>query len=191
MTARIPPIPFEDWPEELTAGIPAIEGRAGRDDSAPREATQKAKNALGTLAYHPELAKAWLQLNAQVLRKTTLTERQRELLILRVAVLRKSPYQWAEHVPMARRCGLDDSDIARIAYGPDAPFWEPLECALLRSVDELIVDGVISDNTWSVLNQHLEPRQLLDVIFTIGAYETSSWMARSFGVEFDEDLLRE
>ncbi len=187
MTPRVPPIPFKDWPVELTAGIPAIEAPTPSNDSARNEATQRGRNALGTLAHHPALAKAWLQFTAQVLRATTLTVRQRELLILRVAVVRNSHYQWVEHVPIARRCGLDNDAIARVAYGPCAPFGDPLDQALLYSVDELIADGVISDPTWGVLVQHLDAQQLLDVVFTVGAYETNSWMARSFDLDLDGD----
>ena len=72
MTPRIPPIPFKDWPVELTAGIPAIEALTPSKDSPRKEIAQKGRNALGTLAHHPALAKAWLQFMAQVQRNTTL-----------------------------------------------------------------------------------------------------------------------
>lgn len=183
MTTRLPPLPVGEWPPELTDALPAMT-RAG---ASPMEEARKVKGALGTLAYHPELAKAWLQFNAQVLRATTLSERHRELLILRVTAVRKAAYNWAEHVLMARRCGLDDEEIARVAYGPDAPFWDPLDSAILRSVDELVAEGMISDATWGVLAAHLDGRQLLDVIFVVGAYETIGWMGRSFALEPDVD----
>ena len=48
---------------------------------------------------------------------------------------------------------------------------------------------MISDATWDVLAAELDPRQLLDVIFTVGAYETLGWMMRSFDIELDDDLL--
>jgi AhpD family alkylhydroperoxidase len=185
MTPRIRPIPFKDWPPEITGGIPAVT----RSDAPVEEGTQKAKNMLGTLAHHPALAKATLPYSAHVLRSTTLSERQRELIVMRVAVLRNSQYTWAEHAPMARKAGVDDEQIARIAYGPDAPFWEPLDAAVLRSVDELIADGEISDQTWEILVEHLDARQMLDLIFTVGAYETMAWMIRSFALDPDDDLL--
>jgi alkylhydroperoxidase family enzyme len=183
MISRIQPVPIEAWPPELTGALPAMT-RAG---ASPLDEAKKVKGALGTLAHHPALAKAWLQFNAQVLRATTLSERHRELVILRLTVLRKAAYNWAEHVLMARRCGLADEEVARVAYGPDAPHWEPLEVALLRSVDELVADGMISDEIWTELAQHLDARQLLDLIFVVGAYETIGWMSRSFGLDPDVD----
>jgi alkylhydroperoxidase family enzyme len=187
MNPRIAPIPFKKWPPELSEALPTI-NRAGEPGE---ERTQKAKNLLGTLAHHPPLQKVLLPFHAHVMRSTTLAERQRELLIMRVAVLRDASYTWAEHYPVALRAGLEAEEIARVAYGPSAPYWNSLDAALLRSADELVRDGVITDKTWAELAEQLEPRQLLDVIFTVGAYETLTWLIRSFNIELDEDLLQE
>lgn len=132
-----------------------------------------------------------MQLTAQILRKSTLSERQRELLILRVAAVRKSQYQWVEHVPIARRCGLDDGDIARIAFGPDAPFWSPTDQALLRAADELLSERDVSDPTWSSLAGELSPSQLLDLLFTVSAYDTNCLMVRAFRIRPDASIRKE
>jgi alkylhydroperoxidase family enzyme len=183
VTGRLRPIPVEKWPSELIAALPSM-APAG---ATPLEAAKKAKGALGMLAHHPDLASAWLQYNAQVLRATTLSVRHRELLILRVTAVRKAVYNWAEHVPIARRCGLDDEEIARVAFGPDAPLWDPLDAALLRSVDELVADGAVTDDTWTIVAKHLDARQQLDLLFVVGAYETIGWMSRTFALEPDID----
>ena len=49
-------------------------------------------------------------------------------------------------------------------------------------------DGVIADETWGVLVEHLDARQILDIIFTAGAYATIAWMVQSLGIELDDDL---
>jgi alkylhydroperoxidase family enzyme len=71
---------------------------------------------------------------------------------------------------------------------PAAPFFNPVDTALLLAVDEIVTDGVLSDGTWSVLASELDTQQMLDVIFTIGAYETVSAMLRSFGIEPDDSM---
>ncbi len=120
---------------------------------------------------------------------TTLSERQRELLIMRTATVRNSSYEWAQHLFTARDAGMDDDEIARIAYGPDAPLWDDLDAALLRAVDELIGDGAISESTWSTLTAELDVQQILDVIFTVGAYTTLAQMFRSFELDLDDTLF--
>jgi alkylhydroperoxidase family enzyme len=191
MEARIAPVQFEEWPDEVTGAIPAIEGSKQPARSGRRAADQRGRNALGVLAHHPGLARSWMQFTAQILRKSTLSERQRELLILRVAVVRKSQYQWVEHVPIARRCGLDDGEIARIAFGPDAPSWSPIDRSLLRAADELLTERDVSDPTWRSLAGELSPSQLLDAIFTVAAYDTNCLMARACRIGPDVSISEE
>ncbi len=73
---------------------------------------------LGTLALHPALATAFHTFNGHILFGTTLSERQRELLVLRVAAVRGSAYEWAQHLVLADDVGLTDDEVERIADGP-------------------------------------------------------------------------
>ena len=145
---------------------------------------------LGTLAHHPELARAYHTFNGYILFASTLTPRQRELLVLRVAAVRGSAYEWEQHAVLAGDVGLDDDELARIALGPDAPGWPALDAAMVRAVDELIGDGRIGDATWVELAAELDEQQLMDLVFTVGAYEVLAMALRSFDVELDDDLKR-
>ena len=90
---------------------------------------------------------------------------------------------------MARDAGLTDEEISRIALGPDAPFWSDLEAAILRATDELIHDGVIGTDTWALLSSDLDDQQLLDLIFTVGAYDVLAMMMRSVELQLDDDYV--
>jgi 4-carboxymuconolactone decarboxylase len=146
-------------------------------------------NILSTFAHHPALARAYFTLNGHLLLATTLSVRQRELVILRVAALRNSPYEWAQHVVVGRDVGLTDEEIARVTFGPDAPFWDPAEADLLRAVDELIIDRKISDATWAALRESIDTQQLMDLIFTVGSYDTLATLIGTFQLALDDDLL--
>jgi alkylhydroperoxidase family enzyme len=188
--ARIEPLPIADWPKEMRAALAALLPPEARHPRPTQENRPAAHNTLGTFAHHPALARAYFTFNGHVLLATTLTERQRELIIMRVAAVRTSGYEWAQHLFMARDAGLTDEEIGRIAYGPDAPFWSDLDAALLRAVDELISDGAISDRTWRTLRTDLDTRQLLDVIFTVNAYDGLARLFRSLDLELDDDIYR-
>ncbi|MQY18986.1 carboxymuconolactone decarboxylase family protein [Nocardia macrotermitis] len=186
--ARIPPLPVREWPAEMRDALAALDPPQPRHPPAIKTGRPKGRNTLGTFAHHPALARAFFAFNGHVVRATTLSERQRELLIMRVALLRKSGYEWAQHVFLSRDAGLSDEEISRIAYGPDAPFWDPLDAALLRSTDELIEDGTITDSTWAVLASALDAKQLLDVVFTVSAYDAIARMFNAVELEMDDDL---
>ena len=189
---RIRPLPPEEWPEGMREALAALRPPEPRHPFPPSGGDRpKGLNVLGTLARHPALTRAYHTFNGHVLFASTLSVRQRELLVLRVASLRGSAYEWAQHVFLARDAGIDDDEIARVVAGPDEPRWAPLDAAMVRAVDELLADAMIADDTWKVLARELDEQQLMDLVFTVGAYDLLAMALRSFGVELDADLVGE
>jgi alkylhydroperoxidase family enzyme len=148
----------------------------------------KGLNALGTLAHHAELARAFHTFNGHVLFASSLSPRQRELLVLRVAAVRQAAYEWRQHVLLAADAGITPEEITWITEGPDASGWSEDDRALVSAVDELLADARVADDTWLVLAAGLDVEQLMDVIFTVGAYDVLAMLFRSFGVQLDDDL---
>jgi len=188
--ARITPLPPKEWPKEMRAALAAMRPAEPRHPFPQQEGRPKGLNALGTLAHHPALTTAFNTFNGYILFASTLTPRQRELLVLRVATVRGSAYEWAQHRVLALDNGLDAAEVDRIAQGPDAPGWAPLDKAMVSAVDELIGDGEIGDATWQALASELDEQQLMDLVFTVGVYEILALAFRTFGVGLDPDLER-
>jgi AhpD family alkylhydroperoxidase len=187
--ARLDPLPPEGWPPEMAEAVAALRPPQprhplpGRDPSRP-----KGLNALGVLARHPELTRAFHSFNGHVLFATTLSPRQRELLVLRVAAVRDCDYEWSQHVLMGLDAGLSVEEVRRVRQGSGADGWDVVEAALLAAAEELLVAARIGDATWSVLAEELDERQLMDVVFTVGAYDIVAMAFRSFEVVPDDDL---
>lgn len=138
-------------------------------------------------SWHPALTKGFLTFNEHLL-KSTLSDRTRELVTVRVAWLRRGEYEWAQHVKMAREAGMSEAEIDAIADGPAAAVWGPLDRVLLRSADEMVIDRYISDETWQVLAEHLDRQQLMDLVFTVGTYDLLAMAFNNFGLELDPGL---
>src|SRR6478609_8144331 len=190
MTPRIAPLPPREWPEEMREALAALRPPKPRHPFPSQDADRpKGRNALGTFAHHPELAQAFHTFNGHILFASTLSPRQRELLVLRVAAVRRSDYEWAQHAILAGDAGVEPEEVARVAEGPDAPGWSAIDQAMVRAVDELLADAAVADSTWEVLAGALDEQQLMDLVFTVGAYEVLAMAFRSFGVEMDADLL--
>jgi alkylhydroperoxidase family enzyme len=188
---RLTPLPPKEWPDAMQGALAALQPPNPRHPRPPRDPNRpKGLNVLGTLAHHPELTTAFHTLTGHVLFASTITPRQRELLVLRVAHQRRAEYEWAQHVVLAGDAGITADEVERIAAGPDADGWDPLEAALLRAVDELVADARIGDATWAVLAERLDPQELMDVVFTVGTYEVLAMALRTFGVPLDDDLVR-
>lgn len=185
---RLEPLPPRQWPPEMRDALAALDPPDRRHPRPVREGRPKGLNALGTFARYPALTRAYHTFNGHVLFASTLSPRQRELLVLRVAVLRDCEYEHAQHSVLALDAGLSPEEVARVAEGPSAPGWSPLERAMLAAADELVGEAAISDGTWAALADELDERQLMDLVFTVGAYEILAMAFRSFGVQLDDDL---
>jgi len=188
--ARIPPLAPADWPPEMREALAALRPENPRHPLPVREPGRpKGLNALGLLANHPTLTRAYHTFNGHILFGSTLSPRQRELLVLRVATVRGADYEWRQHVVMAGDAGITPDEVARVIDGPDAPGWDALDAALLRATDELIGDADISDQTWAVLAAEFEDQALMDLVFTVGAYDLLAMAFRAFRVPLDADLM--
>jgi alkylhydroperoxidase family enzyme len=187
---RVSPLAPKDWPEGMGEALAAaLRPSNPRHPVPPRDPeSPKGLNAMGVLAHHPELTTAYNQLIRHALYFTTLTPRQRELLVLRVAHLRDATYEWAQHVYQAGVAGLAPDEVARVCDGSSAPEWSPLERALLSAADELVADARIGEETYGALSAELDTQQIMDVVFTVGAYEVFAMAMRTFDVELDDDL---
>ncbi|MBV8949589.1 MAG: carboxymuconolactone decarboxylase family protein [Actinobacteria bacterium] len=180
MTPRIPPVDLDAMDDETRSLLDSLTGvRGDRVDHL---------NVFTTLAQHPKLFKRWLVFANHVLVKSSLPARDRELAILRAGWRCSAPYEWGQHVVIARRAGIDDEEIARIAVGPDAPGWSDADAAILRAVDELHDQATITTPTWAALAQRYDRHQLMDLVFAIGQYHLVSYALNAFGVERDDGV---
>jgi AhpD family alkylhydroperoxidase len=149
-----------------------------------RRNPQGAGTALATLAHHPDLARAFLRFNVHLLFRSTLSERLRELAILRVAHRRGCSYEWTHHVTLGKAAGLTDTDIEDLQHGAAA---DRLDQAVLAAVDEL--DGLsnLTDDTWATLGEHLNDQQRMDLVFTVGCYCLLAMAFNTFGVQLEQE----
>ncbi|PRC41987.1 carboxymuconolactone decarboxylase [Mycobacterium sp. ITM-2017-0098] len=175
---RLAPLPADQWDDTVDNALSGLM-------PAERRTPEATGNLVATLVRHPKLTRAFLRFNFHLLYGSTLPARLRELAVLRVAHLTKCEYEWLHHVDMGRDAGLSDDVIAGIERGE---LSDDLDRAVLTAVDELQRDSVVSDATWAALSTHLEERQLMDLIFTIGCYGSLAMAINTFGVEPDSDI---
>jgi alkylhydroperoxidase family enzyme len=168
---RISPLTAEELDDRQRAFVGAI---------SPEFTT--IPNAVLTLLRVPELYEAFLPLGSKLLYGSAFPDRERELLILRTAIVVRSPYEWGQHVYLAREV-FDDEDFARIAIGPTAPGWSPRDVALLSAVDELHDTGALTDASWSQLTAHLDEAQLIELPMLVGQYHTMAYVFHTLGVQ--------
>jgi 4-carboxymuconolactone decarboxylase len=175
---RVEPLPESEWTEEQQTILNYYRRKSG-----------KIYNIFLTQARHTELMKKWRTFSDYILNQSTLPEREREMLILRIGWLCRSEYEFGQHTRIGEKAGLTPEEIMGITKGPDAPEWDPFDAALLRAVDELHADAFISDATWDILSKRYDEKQLLDVVMTVGQYNLVSMFLNTCGVQLDPKLV--
>lgn len=138
---------------------------------------------MAVLARQPDLLAPFLGWAAALALNGVLSKRQHELLALRAAWTCRSAFEWVEHVEYARAAGISHEEIAAVAQPViDADRWLPVERGMLRAADELHGQSDITDETWSVLTESLEPPALVELLFVVGQYTMLSMVANSAGI---------
>lgn len=181
---RIAPLP----PEQ--ALDLAIENTASLRKAASRNAENLSladiPELVFTLLKHPDLYQAIAGLSIQLLGRGRLAARDRELVVLRVAWLWQAPYEWGEHVKLAKAAGITSAEIERLIAGSAAPGWEAHDAALLRAAEELIDDAMISDETWAVLAQRLDEQQLFELPVLVGQFTNVAFFQNALRLRLED-----
>lgn len=176
---RIPPLPPEEWPEELKPVLDApLAGGAGLGEH----------NIFRTLANHPRLMRKWLPFGGVLLAGGRIPPVDRELLILRAGWNAGSPYEWGQHVRIGLASGVSRAQIDAVPAGPDHEIWTDHERALLTAADELRDESRISDATWAKVAESYDTEQLIELPLLVGHYTMLAFMLNSVGVEPEDGL---
>lgn len=174
---RIAPLPLEQWDAELRTRFERPGGLGS------------IFNVMKTLANYPELFRRWLVFANHFLFKSTLSVRDREILILRTAWLAGCAYEWGQHLKIAAAdAAFDQTAFDALAQGASATLWQAREAALIQAADGLYVHAFVDDASWETLTAHYAERQLLDIVFTVSNYLLLAMGLNAFGVQLDAGL---
>ena len=182
---RISPLLPPEWDADVLDAMSVFPSARDFVLSHHESADSRGVNGVGVLLRHPALAKAFFAFNNHVAKASSVSTRVRELLILRVSWLRRSEYEFIQHIVLGKRAGLSDADIERVQFGPDAPGWNPVDVDLLRAVDELLAEAKILDETWKRLAAHFSTTELMDMVFAVGCYEILALAFNTFGPQLE------
>ena len=144
-------------------------------------------NLYRALANHPQLAAAWTEFS-KVLRYDTRTPRAlRELVILRGAQLIRSEYEWAQHLPMARKAGVREAQIAALASWRSSAEFDTREKAAL-ALGEAVTQCRVDDEVYAEAMRHFDHAQYVEMAMVAAFYSMVGRMLDAMGVPLEYDM---
>jgi 4-carboxymuconolactone decarboxylase len=153
-----------------------------RPELAAIEAGIQAERGRVSLLYQvllnsPPLAQGWEQLLTAVRNRSSVPADLRELVILRVAVLNRAPYEFEAHVPHALAAGMASEKIEALRdlnAGQETSMFSVLERHVIALTDAMTQDIEVPDSVFDPLKPFFNEQQRVDLVATVAAYNMVS-----------------
>jgi alkylhydroperoxidase family enzyme len=163
--------------------IPPLAVEALTPEQAELVGPYAALNFSRVMVRHPDLYRAFMPFGEQLMARTSLGARDRQILILRTVGLCHEDYEAAHHRRIAETVGLTGLEIeAALTGGPGLPEGDAV---LLRTAEELVRDHRVGDATWAALTQRYSIPQAMEAVVLVGDYTMLSMVTRSFDIAFE------
>lgn len=132
---------------------------------------------------HPALYRAFIPFGEQLMARSGLPPRDRQILILRTAALCGEDYEATHHAIISRNLGLTDAEIEAVRTG-GAGLAEA-DRILTQAADELVREHRLRDATWERLAGRYSPERLIEIVVLVGDYTMLSMVTRSLDIRFE------
>ena len=162
MTIRVPLVEPGTRPElaEIEASILAQRGRIS--------------DLYRVLLNSGPLAAGWEAMLTAVRNKSSVPADLRELMILRVAVVNRAPYEFDAHVPHAQKAGVSDAKIAAVRETVLGSVFTESEAMVLELADTMTRNIDVPEALMDRLKAKLDARGLVETVATVAAYNMVS-----------------
>ena len=156
---------------------PVIPGT--RSELATVEASIRAERGEIPLLYQvllnsAPIAEGWEKMLTAVRNRSSVPADLREMVIMRVAVLNRAPYELQAHRPIALRSGVSEAKIEALHAREPGAVFTPLERAVLALTDAMTRDVQVPDALFEPLRAHFDSREILELVATVAAYNMVS-----------------
>ncbi|WP_240648761.1 carboxymuconolactone decarboxylase family protein [Variovorax beijingensis] len=120
------------------------------------------------------IASGWERMLTAVRNQTGVPADLRELMILRVAVLNGASFEYDAHVPHAQKAGVSAGKIDAVRQDVLSGVFAPLERLVLELTDAMTRQIVVPDELMGRVQQHFDPKGVVEVVATVAAYNMVS-----------------
>ena len=170
------------------ARIPYPDSTKAADEVGQALAGLPPLNIFRMLAHAESALRPFLRFGGAILTSLELDPRLRELAILQVAAQADARYEWVQHVAIARAVGISDEQIAAVEAGKleTAGALGEIERAVLRFTAEVLDGPRVSDTTFAAVTEHLSPREIVELLLTVGEYFMLARVMTTLELELDD-----
>jgi len=176
--------------EKAMARVPYQDEKSMPDQQAlidriKAERGGKLLNLYKTLLNSPPVCEGWLNLFTAIRQKGKLPDRDRELAIMRVAVINGAKYEFNAHVPFALRSGMTQAQIDDLAWWRDSTLFSERERAVLGYTDTMTRNVQVPNDVFAAVRKFFDDRELVELTATVGGYNLVSRFLEAMQMDHD------
>ena len=126
------------------------------------------------LLHSPPVAEGWLAYLTAIRQKSSLSPALRELVIMRVAILNRAPYEAEQHAPIALKEGVTQAQLDHLAQWESSAGYTSEQRAVLELADGMTRNVQVPAPAVAAVREFLGDRELVELVATVGAYNMVS-----------------
>lgn len=168
------------------ARIPYFDPANATGRAAEAYKTLPALNIFRMLGHAGDMLDAFTKFGNAILVHSDLDPTLREIAIVRTGVLKGSSYEVHQHERISRQLGMAEDKIKAIHEGPNAAAFNALEKMVMALTDDIVAHTRASDATFNPLSAKLPPKQMQELVLTIGFYTAVCYFLETFDVDIEE-----
>jgi 4-carboxymuconolactone decarboxylase len=131
------------------------------------------------LANSPPMLSAWVNMAWPLREDSTIDRSVRELVIMRVAQLTATNYEWAAHWGMARNVGVSVGKLTALRNWQSSALFTDAERDALVLADEITEALEVTDSTWAKVVARWSAGEIVELILTASFYSCVSRVLRT------------
>jgi 4-carboxymuconolactone decarboxylase len=143
-------------------------------------------NLFRMLAHSPPVLSGFARLGGALLQDAALDPRLREIAIVRIGHLAAASYEVDKHTAIARAVGVTEADLTALRSTEGRAALGDAARAVIELTDELFAGVRASDAALARVRQHLDDRQLVELVVTIGYYGLVCRVLETLAVDPEE-----
>lgn len=170
-----------------TVRVPPLAPQQFTDEQAALVGDWKHLAFSQVLVRHTGMYRTFVPWLAELIAQTSLPPRDRQIVCLRMLELCDEVYEQTHHITISRKVGLTDEEIDAMRAG-QGDGLTAFDRVVIAATEDLFRDQCIGQATWDALAERYSERQLMEIVFLAGCYQTMAMLTKSFGMELEPDL---
>lgn len=138
------------------------------------------------LLHSPPVAQGWLNHLTGIRHKSSLPGDLRELVIMRVALLNRAPYEADQHAPIALVEGMSQAQLDALPHWRESDQFSPIQRAVLAYTDAMTLEVHVEPAIFQTVRQHFDERLTVELTATIATYNMVSRFLEALQIHSDD-----